>query len=352
MYGYGLVFEVGGIRCFVIVDVFGLCVVVLVDLVLCYVFDFVFVELDLVYLCLIKVVVVLYDGWLIVECYVLGYGLEMLIWGYLVIKLVIQVLIGILVCQSLLQLDGFVLFVVWVVFGNLYYVIIVDQLLWMDSGLFFDEIVGLVNLVIYMWFCESDLVVYVVCMLLVYFFGIVWGYSNFSFVLLLKLVGDVSGDGVIGVEIFVWCELFELLGMYYLVIEIDVVGILFGLGFMYVFVCDFVCFGQFYLDDGVVVGWCILFIGWVVYSVLQILDIGYGVGFWINFCNEGSVLVWDVLWGMLQQLKDMFYVCGVFGQYIIIVLFECLVVVWLGLFVQGGSIGIGDVIVVIIVVLY
>ena len=81
------------------------------------------------------------------------------------------------------------------------------------------------------------------------------------------------------------------------------------------------------------------------------LGAGYGAGFWTNLVNEGSVPVWDAPWGIPQLPKDMFFARGAFGQYIIIVPSERLVVARLGITVHGST-GIGDVVAHIIAALH
>jgi CubicO group peptidase (beta-lactamase class C family) len=147
-------------------------------------------------------------------------------------------------------------------------------------------------------------------------------------------------------------QLFAPLGMQHSLIEVDAGGNLLGSGFMYGSARDFARFGQLYLDDGVVAGQRILPAGWAAYAHSQTLDTGYGAGFWTNLVNRGSVPVWDAPWGMPQLPKDMYYARGAFGQYTIIVPSEHLVVVRMGLSVQGGGTGMGDATAAIIAALH
>jgi CubicO group peptidase (beta-lactamase class C family) len=153
-------------------------------------------------------------------------------------------------------------------------------------------------------------------------------------------------------EAFVRNELFAPLGMNHSVIETDASGTLLGSGFMYASARDLARFGQLYLDDGMAGGKRILPEGWAAYARSQTLDTGYGAGFWTNLVNKGSVPVWDAPWGMPQLPKDMFYARGAFGQYVIIIPSERLVVVRMGLSVQGGGTGIGDATAAIIAALH
>jgi CubicO group peptidase (beta-lactamase class C family) len=352
MHGHGPVPEAGGLERPAIADAFGPRVVAPADPALRHALDLAFAEPDPAHPRLTKAVVVLHGGQLIAERYAPGYGPETPIWGHSVTKSVTQAMIGVLVRQGRLQLDGSAPLAAWAASGNPHRPITVDQLLRMDSGLPFDETAGPVNPATHMWFRESDSAAYAARMPLAHPPGTAWGYSNLSFALLSKLVGDASGGGAIGAETFARHELFEPLGMHHSVIETDAAGTLLGSGFMYASARDFARFGQLYLDDGVVAGRRILPTGWAAYSASQTLDTGYGAGFWTNLRNEGSVPVWDAPWGMPQLPKDMFYARGAFGQYIVIVPSEHLVVVRLGLSVQGGSTGIGDATAAIIAALH
>jgi CubicO group peptidase (beta-lactamase class C family) len=299
-----------------------------------------------------KAVVVLHDGQLIAERYAPGYGPETPIWAHSVTKSVTQALIGILVRQGRLHPDQAAPVAGWASSADPHHGITVDQLLRMDSGLPFDESNGPASPATHMWFREADSAAYAARMPLAHAPGSAWGYSNLSYALLSKMVGDASGDTAAGAEAFVRKTLFAPLGMDHSVIETDASGTLLGSGFMYASARDLARFGQLYLDDGVVNSQRILPEGWAAYAHSQTLDTGYGAGFWTNLVNQGSVPVWDAPWGMPQLPKDMFYARGAFGQYIIIVPSERLVVVRMGLSVQGGSTGIGDATAAIIAALH
>ncbi len=332
-------------------DAFGSDLVVPTDPAIRQALALAFAEPDPAHPRLTKAVVVLHDGRLIAERYAPGYGPETPIWGHSVTKSVTQALIGVLVRQARLRLDQPIPVAAGASNGP-QHTVTVDQLLRMDSGLPFDETNGPVNPATQMWFRESDSAAYAARMPLAHAPGSAWGYSNLSFALLAKLVGQASGGSAVGAEAFAQRELFEPLGMHHSVIETDAAGTLLGSGFMYASARDFARFGQLYLDDGVVDGRRILPEGWAAYSRSQTLDTGYGAGFWTNLVNQGSVPVWDAPWGLPQLPKDMFYARGAFGQYIIIVPSEHLVVVRLGLSVQGGGTGIGDAAAAIIAALH
>ncbi|HUA79110.1 MAG TPA: serine hydrolase [Dyella sp.] len=311
-----------------------------------------FSEPDPAHLRQTKAVVVLHDGELIAERYAPGYGPETPIWAHSVTKSVTQALIGILVRQGKLQVNQAAPIADWASPADAHHAITVDQLLRMDGGLPFDETNGPVGLATHMWFREPDTAAYAAHTPLDHAPGTHWAYGNLSYALLSKLIGNASGSTAEGAENFARNELFAPLGMNHSVIETDASGTLLGSGFMYASARDLARFGQLYLDDGVVDGKRILPEGWAAYAHSQTLDTGYGAGFWTNLVNTGSVPVWDAPWGIPQLPKDMFYARGAFGQYVIIVPSEHLVVVRMGLSVQGGSTGIGDATAAIIAALH
>lgn len=301
---------------------------------------------------LTKAIVVLHDGKLIAERYAPGYGPETPIWGHSMTKSITNALIGILVQQGKLRLDQTAPIAAWATPTDPHHNITIDQLLRMDSGLPFDETDDPVNPMSRMFFLENDMAGYAATLPLVHPPGSAWAYSNQSYVLLSRIAMDAAGaHDAVAAERFVRNGLFAPLGMRNAVIETDVAGTPVGSSHMYASARDFARFGQLYLDDGVVNGQRILPEGWVAYSHSQTLDTGYGAGFWTNLVNTGSVPIWDAPWGLPQLPKDMYYARGAFGQYIIIVPSERLVVARLGISLRGGT-GMGDVVAHIITALH
>jgi CubicO group peptidase (beta-lactamase class C family) len=341
-HGDGPVPEAAGLALDVEPDGYGPGVVAPADPALRHALDLAFAEPDPAHPRLTKAMAVLHDGRLIAERYAPGYGPQTRIWVHSVTKSMTQALIGILVRQGRLRLDQTAPIAAWRAPADPHRAVTVDQLLRMDSGLPFDETEGPVNPATHMWFREPDTAAYAARMPLDHAPGTAWGYSNLGYALLSKLVGDATGGTAVGAERFARDQLFVPLGMRHTTIETDAAGTLLGSGFGYATARDLARFGQLYLDDGVAGGRRILPAGWADYSRSRTLDTGYGAGFWTNLRNRGSVPVWDAPWGMPQLPKDMFYARGAFGQYVIIVPSERLVVVRLGLTVQGGGTGIGD----------
>jgi CubicO group peptidase (beta-lactamase class C family) len=284
---------------------------------------------------LTKGMVVLHDGKLIGERYAPGYGPQTPIWGHSLSKSITNALVGILVRQGKLKMDPRI-----------------DQLLRMDSGLPFDETGGPLNPMARMFFLESDMAGFAARQPLVHPPGSAWAYSNLGYVLLSRVATDAAGArDAAAAERFVQSELFAPLGMRHAVIETDVAGTPVGSSHVYASARDFARFGQLYLDDGVAGGQRILPEGWVSYSHSQTLDTGYGAGFWTNLVDKGSVPEWDIPWGLPGLPKDTYFARGAFGQYIVIVPSEHLVVARLGISVSGGT-GIAEVVAKIIAALH
>ncbi|OOG46677.1 serine hydrolase [Rhodanobacter sp. C01] len=314
--------------------------------------DLAFAEPDPASPRLTKAIVVLHDGKLIAERYAPGYGPETPIWGHSLTKSITNALIGINVRQGKLRIDQAAPIAAWSAPDDPRHAITIDQLLRMESGLPFDETDNPVNPMSRMFFLENDMAGYAATVPLVHPPGTAWAYSNLGYVLLSRIAMDAAGAGdAVAAERFVRNALFAPLGMRNAVIETDLAGTPVGSSHVYASARDFARFGQLYLDDGVVDGKRILPEGWVSYSHSQTLKTGYGAGFWTNLVNEGSVPVWDAPWGIPQLPKDMFYARGAFGQYIIIVPSERLVVARLGITVHGST-GIGDVVAKIIAALH
>lgn len=298
-----------------------------------------------------KAVVVLHDGHLIAERYAPGYGPDTPIWVHSLTKSVINALIGILVRDGRLRPDQPAPIATWQSPDDPHHGITIDQLLRMVSGLPFDDTDEVINPLTRMIFLQRDMAGYAARTPLVHRPGTAWGYSNLGYVLLGHTISAAAGGSAVDAERFARRELFAPLGMAHTVIQTDADGTLVGSGSIYGTARDFARFGQLYLDDGVVDGRRILPEGWVAYSRSQTLDTGYGAGFWTNLVNDSRVPVWDAPWGMPQLPKDMFYARGAFGQYVVIVPSERLVVVRLGISIHYGD-DTGNVVAAIIAALH
>lgn len=313
--------------------------------------DQAFAEPDPAHPRLTKAVAVLHDGRLIAERYAPGYGPDTPIYAHSLSKSVVNALVGILVRQGRLRLDQPAPIAAWRSPDDPHHAITIDQLLRMDSGLPFDETDGALNPMTRMLFLQPDMAGYAASMPLVHPPGTVWGYSNLGYVLLSRVIRDAAGGGAVDTERFIRRELFAPLGMRHAVIETDATGTPLGASNVYASARDFARFGQLYLDDGVAGGRRLLPEGWVAYSHAQTLKTGYGAGFWTNLVNEGSVPVWNAPWGMPRLPKDMYYARGAFGQYVVIVPSERLVVVRMGISIDYGT-GTEDLVAAIIAALH
>jgi CubicO group peptidase (beta-lactamase class C family) len=313
--------------------------------------DRAFAEPDPAHPRLTKAVVVLHRGRLIAERYAPGYGPDTPIWAHSLTKSVTNALIGILVRQGRLRLDQPAPTPAWRAPDDVHHAVTVDQLLRMDSGLPFDETGSVLSGLTRMLYLQPDMAAYAARTPLEHPPGTAWGYSNLGYVLLGRMVTDAAGGSAVEAERFARRELFAPLGMAHTVVQADATGTLIGSGSAYGPARDFARFGQLYLDDGVVGGKRILPEGWVAYSRSQTLDTGYGAGFWLNLKNDTPVPVWDAPWGMPQLPRDMYYARGAFGQYVVIVPSEQLVVVRMGISLWYGD-HTGDLVAAVIAALH
>ncbi len=298
-----------------------------------------------------KAIVVMHDGRLIAERYAPGYGPDTPIWAHSLTKSLINALVGILVREGKLRLDQPAPVPAWRRADDPHRAVTVNQLLRMDSGLPFDETNGIISPLTRMTFLQRDMAAYAARTPLAHPPGTHWAYGNLDYVLLGRIVTHASGGSAVDAERFVRRELFAPLGMAHTVIQTDATGTLIGSGGSYGTARDFARFGQLYLDDGMVDGRRILPAGWVAYSHSQTLDTGYGAGFWLNIKHDTRVPVWNAPWGMPQLPKDMYYARGAFGQYVVIVPSEKLVVVRMGISLDYGD-DTGDLVAAIIAALH
>jgi hypothetical protein len=159
--------------------------------------------------------------------------------------------------------------------------------------------------------------------------GTRWNYANGNTILLSRIIRDSTGGDAAGVLAFARRELFDKLGMHHVTLEFDATGTPVDSSHMLASPRDWARFGLLYLQDGVIGGERLLPPGWVDYSAAPTPGsehFGYGAGFWTNPGN-GEGQRYRVAHGIPA---DAFMARGSFGQYVIIVPSQRLVVARFG----------------------
>ncbi len=158
--------------------------------------------------------------------------------------------------------------------------------------------------------------------------GRAWNYHDGNTIILSRLIRDAAGGHTADVLRFARTELFGPLGMRHVTLEFDATGTPEGASQMLASARDWARFGALYLDDGVVGGRRILPEGWVNYSAKPTASawVGYGAGFWTNRGDSrGAKFRTDRGWP-----ANSFYASGTFGQYVIIIPSERIVIARFG----------------------
>jgi len=280
-----------------------------------------------------KAVVVVKDGHIIAERYAPGYGVDTPILGYSATKSVISALTGILVRQGKLAVDEPAPVAAWQDPSDSRHAITVDDLLRHTSGLAMGSslnasLASALAPVNRMKYIERDMAGFAESSALETAPGSAWNYHDGNYLILSRLIRDAAGGRAADVLRFARRELFEPLGMRNVTLEFDATGTPEGSAQMLAPARDWARFGLLYLNDGVVGGKRILPEGWVSYSASLTPNgwVGIGAGFWTNRGDsKGSQFRTS-----LGMPRDAFYASGTFGQYVIIVPSERLVVVRLG----------------------
>jgi CubicO group peptidase (beta-lactamase class C family) len=281
-----------------------------------------------------KAVVVIKDGRVIAERYAPGHGIETPMLGYSATKSVISALTGILVRQGKLVLHEPAPVAAWQNPGDPRHAITIDHLLRHTSGLAMGSslnasLASAFAAVNRMKYIERDMAGFAQNSDLETAPGSAWNYHDGNTIILSRLIRDAAGGHAVDVLRFARRELFEPLGMRSVTLEFDATGTPEGSSQMLAPARDWARFGQLYLSDGIVGGRRILPEGWVQYSAALTPGAwpGLGAGFWTNLGDsKGSRFRTS-----LGMPRDTFYASGTFGQYVIIVPSERLVVARFGI---------------------
>jgi CubicO group peptidase (beta-lactamase class C family) len=288
-----------------------------------------------------KAIVVVKDGRIVAERYAQGYHLDTPLLGWSATKSVVSALTGILVRKNKIAIDRPAPIASWQYPGDAHHSITIDHLLRHTSGLAMGSslnasLASTLAPVNRMKFIERDMAFYAARASLDNTPGVTWNYHDGNTVLLSRIIGDVVGGRAADVRDFAYRELFDPLGMRNVTLEFDAAGTLEGSSQMLAPARAWARFGQLYLDDGMIGGKRVLPAGWVDYSKSPTPNawVGYGAGFWINLddsfgANYRSSLGWP---------RDSFYASGTFGQYVIVLPTQRLVIVRFGVSRDRGDI--------------
>ena len=281
-----------------------------------------------------KAIVIVHEGTVIAERYAPGYGVDTALIGWSATKSVTNALLGILVRQGKLDMTAPAPVAAWADPGDPRHAITPDNLLRMNSGLdvgqsltasardAFDPSAQMV-------FVERDMADYAETFPLSFAPGSDWNYTNGNTLVLSRIIRDKTGGTARSVIDFAHRELFDKLGMKHVTLELDATGTPIGSSHMLASPRDWAKFGLLYLNDGVVGGQRILPEGWVDYSARLTPHsevYGYAAGFWTNRGDSA---------GARYRIKagipaDAFMARGSYGQYVVIIPSQRLVVVRFG----------------------
>jgi CubicO group peptidase (beta-lactamase class C family) len=274
----------------------------------------------------VRAIVIMRDGKIIAERYAPGITTETPLLAYSVSKSVINALIGILVSDGKLDVNARAPVQAWAATADPRNIIALDELMRMTSGLNLTENDTGLDPVSRMLFRENDMAAFAERAQLKAAPGSTFEYTSGNTLITSSIVRDAVGGRAEDVRRFAATRLFDPVGMRHVAMDFDHAGTPVGSTRFYASARDWARFGQLYLDDGVVNGKRILPQGWVAYSTRPTLDSDYGAGFWVNAGNAEDAQ---------ERIKagmpaDSFYASGNFGQRIVVIPSQHLVIVRFG----------------------
>jgi CubicO group peptidase (beta-lactamase class C family) len=285
-------------------------------------------------------VVVVKDGRIIAERYAEGIGIATPLHGWSMTKSVTSALLGILVRQGKLQLDQPAPIAAWRSPGDARGAITIRQLQRHTSGLALGSSLAATAASAFepvnaMKYVARDRAAFAAAATLATPPGTAWTYSDGNTVLLARIIRDASGGTAAEVLRFARRELFAPLGMRHVTLEVDATGTPEGSSQMFAPARDWARFGLLYLNDGVVGGQRILPPGWVADAATPTPGafVGIGAGLWTNQGDSEGARK-RIAFGMPA---DAIHARGQFGQYVVIIPSQRMVVVRLGTASSGGD---------------
>jgi len=210
-----------------------------------------------------RAILVVQHGEVLAERYAQGFDRDTRLLGWSATKSVTAALIGLLVDDGVLQLDGPAPVPEWQGAGDPRGAITLRQLLTMTSGLTFKEEYEPGSDSLKMLFEAKDMGSYAASRPLQHAPGTTWSYASGTTNILSGIVYRATGGTLAGVTRFARKRLFEPAGMHSALIEADEAGVPVGSSYGYATARDWARFGQLFLDQGVAGGKQILSHEWV-----------------------------------------------------------------------------------------
>ncbi len=262
--------------------------------------------------------IVLHNGTPVVEAYKPKFNKKTKLLSWSMAKSFTNAMAGILVRQGKWKIDQPVGIEEWK--SDDRSKITINDLLQMQSGLYWNEDYGNRSSVNVMLHCENDMSRYAFDQPLKYPVGTFWYYSSGTANIVSYLIRKQFGNDSLYYA-FAQTELFNKTGMPDAIFEVDPTGLMVGSSYLYATARDYARFGLLYQNDGMFNGERILPEGWVKYTTsgASASKGEYGSLFWLNKAKT------------FPSVPENMYFCdGHDGQRIFILPTQKLVVVVLG----------------------
>ncbi len=236
-----------------------------------------------------RAIVVVQGGAIVAERYALGFDRNTEMLGWSASKSIMGTLVGLLVDDGVLKLDGPAPVPEWQGEGDPRAKITLRQLLTMSSGLTFSESYVPGNDSIRMLFEAGDMGAMAAAKPLKDAPGTNWSYSSGTTNILSRIVFDATGGSLEGMTRFAQKRLFEPTGMTSALIEPDEAGVQVGSSYAYATARDWARYGLLHLNKGRVGGKQLLSKEWLDFAVTPTRAAPrpvYGAQLWLNHAES------------------------------------------------------------------
>jgi hypothetical protein len=236
-----------------------------------------------------RAIVVVYDGQIVAERYAPDFDRNTRLLGWSESKSVTAALIGTLIGDGHLSLDGLAPIAEWKHPGDPRNKITLRNLLNMSSGLVFNEPYDPGSDSTQMLFQEHNMARYAASKPLAHPPGTFWSYSSGTANILSRIVLENSGGTLASYEAYARAHLFDPAGIASAMFEPDESGNFVGSSYLYMTARDWARFGLLILNRGTINGHRILpesFVDFVCTPAPAAPRKQYGGQFWLNGIDE------------------------------------------------------------------